>query len=236
MIQKLYIDQSVINEPQVGLIASRLQLPTEIVSDAGQVYAAVSAAADPVRRGKEVLLLTRNKGAFVKDCPGTRNYTCCGYRILHVGTYCTMDCSYCIMQSYFHPPVLQYFVNHNDMLRELAQLFTQKQITRIGTGEFTDSLIWEFWTDLSSVLIPEFARHSNAVLELKSKTTAVDQFQHLAHARKTILSWSLNAETLIREEERSTASLSARIDAAARCQAWGYPLAFHFDPIVIFIG
>jgi spore photoproduct lyase len=42
-----------------------------------------------------------------------------------------------------------------------------------------------------------------------------------------------NTERVIGGEERGTASLDARLKAAARCAAQGYPLAFHFDPIVI---
>jgi hypothetical protein len=80
----------------------------------------------PIRssRGKQVLYLTRNKGGFLKPCPGTREYTCCDYQILHVASFCTMDCSYCILQSYFHPPLLQFFVNREDLDRELTDLFT----------------------------------------------------------------------------------------------------------------
>ncbi len=145
-----------------------------------------------------------------------------------------MECSYCILQSYFHPPILQFFVNHDDLLAELDQLFLEKRITRIGTGEFTDSMIWESWADLSGMLVPKFSKQSNSVLELKTKTSAIQRLKHLRHQRKTIAAWSLNTERIIRNEEQHTASLSARIQAAAQCESWGYPLAFHFDPLVIY--
>ena len=235
-IQKLYIDQQVADLPQIGLIAERLGLTGEIVADAQTVYDAVSAAADPVRQGKKVLFLTRNKGSFIKECPGTRAYTCCGYEILHIGSFCHMDCAYCILQSYFHPPVLQYFVNHNDLFDELRSIFATNQVHRIGTGEFTDSLIWELWTDLSTHLIPAFGAQKQAILELKSKTTAIENLKQLPHNRKTIAAWSVNTPKIIAEEERGTASLTARLKAAAKCESWGYPLAFHFDPIVIYDG
>jgi spore photoproduct lyase len=235
-IQKLYIDRQIAESSQVGLISERLKLTGEIVPDAQTVYDAVSAAADPIGRGKKVLFLTRNKGAFIKECPGTRAYTCCGYKILHIGSFCQMDCAYCILQAYFHPPVLSYFVNHHDLYRELAGIFAEKKTHRIGTGEFTDSLIWELWTDLSTRLIPAFADQDHAILELKSKTTAVENLARLDHNRKTITSWSVNTPTVIAREERGTASLTARLRAAARCESWGYPLAFHFDPIVIYEG
>jgi spore photoproduct lyase len=125
-IQKLYIDRQIADSPQVDLIAKRLGLTGEIVANAQTVYDNVSASTDPVRQGKKILFLTRNKGPFLKECPGTRAYTCCGYKILHIGSFCQMDCAYCILQSYFHPPVLQYFVNHNDLFKELNAIFSEK--------------------------------------------------------------------------------------------------------------
>ena len=224
------------NTDSVLAIQARLNLPWHVVKNAEEVYRIVAAADDPILEGKEVLYLTQNRGAFVKMCPGTRHYTCCDYGILHIGTYCDMDCAYCVMQAYFHPPVLQYFVNQSDLLKELEQLFSRRGIHRIGTGEYTDSLIWEKWTDLSTLLINRFAGQKQAVLEIKSKTTAVERLEGIAHHRKTIVSWSLNTRRIIATEERSTASLSARLRSAAQCEAWGYPLAFHFDPMVVYPG
>ena len=220
----------------VQAIQVRLKIPTEVVPNTKHVYALLSTEKDPVKRGKQILYLTRNHGTFIRQCPGTRHYTCCDYMILHIGTYCHMDCSYCILQAYFHPPLLQYFVNHDDMLAEIDRLFSRRQTVRIGTGEFTDSLIWELWTNLSELLIPKFSKQVQAVLELKTKTAHIQGLKGLDHNRKTILAWSLNSEKIIQEEERSTASLTSRLKAAATCEKWGYPLAFHFDPLVIYEG
>lgn len=236
LLSKLYIDQEVVDLPEVVSIQSRLNLSSETVQNAREVFESVLSADDPVKKGKEVLFLTKNKGAFIRSCPGTSYYTCCGYKILHIGTFCTMDCSYCILQSYFHPPVLQYFVNHDDMLSELDSLFQKKSVSRVGTGEFTDSMIWERWTDLSSLLVPKFAGQSSAVLELKTKTIAIKGLKNLDHNQKTIVSWSLNTNRIISNEERHTTSLSERLKAAAKCESWGYRLAFHFDPMIIYEG
>ena len=232
-VAALYIDAQVADWPETRSICSRFDVPVKTAANVDDVYADVAAAPDPVRRGKQVLYLTRNKGSFIRQCPGTRHYTCCGYKILHVGTFCTMDCAYCILQCYFHPPVLQYFLNHADLNAELDQLFATRAIHRLGTGEFTDSLIWEPWTGLSEGLIRKFAGQDTCVLELKTKTTFIDTLLDLPHRRRTILAWSLNTERVIGSEERGTAPLDARLKAAARCAAQGYPLAFHFDPIVI---
>ncbi|WDN90478.1 spore photoproduct lyase [Desulfosarcina sp. BuS5] len=235
-ISTLYIDRQVSDSPLVKSIRSRIKAPAVVVEDSSRVYDILSRSDDPVQKGKEILFLTRNKGAFIKDCPGTSYYTCCGYKILHIGTFCIMDCSYCVLQSYFHPPLLQFFVNHDELLASLDSLFKENGINRIGTGEFTDSLIWELCTDLSSILVPKFAGQSSSILELKTKTTVINNLKKLKHNRKTIISWSLNTERIIHTEERKTASLSARLSAATQCESWGYPLSFHFDPVILYEG
>jgi spore photoproduct lyase len=235
-ISKFYVHQEVRDHVLVRRFQKRLKRSPTVVADVAEVYRQVLSCGDPIGAGKQTLFLTRNRGAFLRECPGTRNYLCCGYRILHIGTYCTMDCAYCILQSYFHPPLLQFFVNQDDMYAELEGFFAQPGVKRIGTGEFTDSLIWQAWTDLSGELVDRFARQENAVLELKTKTTAVAALAHRRHNRKTITAWSLNTPRVISSEERGTASLEARLKSARRCEQWGYPLAFHFDPMVIYEG
>lgn len=231
-IEHIYIEKSVEKHHEVNEILQRINVPSSVIDHPEELYTKIRSSKDPVSTGKKFLYLTVNKGNFIRKCPGTQNYTCCDYMILHIGTFCTMDCAYCILQSYFHPPVLQYFVNHTKMFDELDTFLADRRHRRIGTGEYTDSMIWEVWTNLSEKLIPHFGTQSHAVLELKTKTTFVDNLRNLSHNRRTILAWSVNTPAVIRQNERGTASLDARINAAGKCQKWGYPLAFHFDPVV----
>ena len=235
-IKTIFVDTSIQSHPETKRICRQLNLPFETIEDPGVLFRWINSVSDPVSMGKQVLYLTHNKGGFFKKCPGTREYICCDYQILHIASFCTMDCSYCILQTYFHPPLLQFFVNREDLDTELSDLFQRTRITRVGTGEFTDSLIWEPWTDLNEYLVNRFASQNKAVLELKTKTVNIQRLQGLDHRRKTILAWSLNTPAVIKREERRTASLDARLKAASQCQQWGYPLAFHFDPMVIYPG
>jgi len=122
------------------------------------------------------------------------------------------------------------------MTNEINLLFENNSISRVGTGEFTDSLIWESLMDFSGMLVNKFSKQNRAVLELKTKTINIKFLKELSHNRKTIVSWSLNTEKVIREEERKTSSLNARLEAAALCESWGYPVSFHFDPVIIYDG
>jgi len=235
-ITHLYVDRPIANRSITRNFIQRFGHSPEIIDDTGDFFKQIKSARDPWHTAKQAILLTQNKGAFLKECPGTKAYNCCGYQILHLGSYCSMDCSYCILQSYFHPPILQYFVNQDDMMHELDQALAAPVIRRIGTGEFSDSLIWEQWSDATRHLIHRFSVQSRAVLELKTKTTAIGQLKGLDHHHKTIMSWSLNTPHVIATQERGTASLASRLRAAAQCHSWGYPLAFHFDPMIVYPG
>jgi len=235
-IRKILIDRAVSDYIETRSICRRVNRPAEYADDLEGLFREINESKDPQSAGKRVLLLTRNKGDFIRMCPGTTHYTCCNYKILHIGSYCSMDCSYCILQAYFHPPLLTFFVNHDEMERSLSALFLSHGIHRVGTGEFTDSLIWESIYPLAKKLVLRFAQSQNAVLELKTKTASVDHLLDIEHMGKTIMAWSLNTEAVIASQERGTASLDERIDAAALCQARGYPLAFHFDPMIWYDG
>lgn len=235
-VTHIFIERE-LNHPR---ILDTLTLPAGVplipVDDAHSVFARINAASDPVAAGKSTLLIARNRGRFIRPCPGTREYTCCGYTILNVANFCSMDCAYCILQTYFHPPVLQLYVNFEDLESELDHAFDRREFRRIGTGEFSDSLIWEDICGISARLVERFAGQAHAVLELKTKSTRVQTLAGLKHNRRTIVSWSLNSPAVIRTNERGTASLTARLEAARQCERWGYPLAFHLDPLVLYDG
>jgi len=184
--------------------------------------------------GKGTLHLLAHKGDFLKPCPGTKNYICCGYQILNLATNCPLDCSYCILQAYFNQPNLRIFVNFQEKLDHVLQIIDSNphKIFRIGTGEFTDSLALDHITGLSEQLLPLFSKRKNAVLELKTKTVEIKRLLASRHRDRIIVSWSLNSPRMDTEEEHRAVSIKKRLEAARLCQAEGYVLGFHFDPLV----
>lgn len=188
--------------------------------------------------GKDVLHLLSYKGEFLKPCPGTKNYICCGYQILNVGTNCPMDCSYCILQSYFNHPNIRVFTNLDEKLEAVLDEIDSNpgRIYRIGTGEFTDSLALDHLTGWAQMLIPLFSARKNAILELKTKTDNIDGVLKTSERDRIIISWSLNSAYISSREEHRAPSLRARLEAARRCQAEGFIVGFHFDPMIVHPG
>lgn len=192
----------------------------------------------PSDMGKHTLRLLSFKGDFLKPCPGTRNYICCGYQILNVGTNCPLDCSYCILQDYFNKPDLRVFVNYEKELDRILDHIDKNpsRMFRIGTGEFTDSLALDPVTQWSKVLIPRFSARKNAILELKTKTVNIDNIIKSKYRDRIIISWSLNSQHICSTEEHRAPAIKRRLEAARICQREGFVLGFHFDPIIAYPG
>ena len=191
-----------------------------------------------LRQSKRVLYLTAFRGQLVKPCPGTKEYICCGYQILNTATNCPIDCSYCILQAYFNQSFIRLFANTDEIFARLKAYGTEHKGSpvRLGTGEFTDSLALDPVTQFSSLLAEAVADYPNLVVELKTKSRAIENLLHLPRVDHFILSWSLNAEGVIQQEEHGAAGLAERLAAAEACQKKGYRLGFHFDPLIYLPG
>lgn len=175
------------------------------------------------------------QGNFIKPCPGTKeDYICCGYYVLNYALNCNLQCDYCILQAYLNSNELTVFSNWKAIYQELRNVNRNKEGKkyRIGTGELTDSLLLDPITKFSQNFVPFVATLPNIVLELKTKTTNIKFLEGLEHRKKTIAAWSLAPDKLIKIHEKRSPSLDARLKAAEIAASWGYPLAFHFDPII----
>jgi spore photoproduct lyase len=233
-IREIHVEESCLDDPYARQIIERAQLPWNVVPDGGPPHNFDKPYPDNLTEGKQHLFLTRNRGHFFKPCPATREYRCCDYHVLNTGMNCPIDCVYCILQAYLNNPWLSFYVNVDDLLREVDSVLqhNRDKVYRIGTGEFTDSLAIDRLTNLSSILVTHMATQDNAMLELKTKSAVIENLEGLRHNGRTVIAWSLNSTQVLKREELRAATLQERLDAAVQCAEWGYKLAFHFDPII----
>jgi spore photoproduct lyase len=233
-INRLHVEEECFEHPYAKEIIKRVALPLHIIKR-NETPEISGQYPDNLTRGKRHLFLRKNRGDFFKPCPATREYRCCNYQVLNIGMGCPIDCVYCILQAYLNNPWTSFFVNIEDMFAELdssLSSLTNDDFFRIGTGEFTDSLALDSLTGLSRYLVPYMKDKKRAVLELKTKSVAIENLKGLEHGGRTIVAWSLNSPAIMNGEEIRAASLGQRLEAAVRCADWGYKLAFHFDPII----
>lgn len=200
-----------------------------------------SLAAKLFSLGKKRLFLTRYHGQWLKPCPGTPQHVCCNLWVLNPAEGCPADCTYCYLQDYLLAnPTLKLFTNTADMLSAIAAKTKQDSTRRfrICTGELTDSLVWDPLINLSGELVPFCAKLPNVILELKTKTAAIDQLLEIEpeSRSRTVVSWTVNARQIAEQEELYTANIDQRIEAARKVALSGYQVGFHFDPLIFFPG
>ena len=192
--------------------------------------------ADYGRFGPRDILVTPHRGRFLKPCPGTPGYNCCGLHIFHFGLGCTLGCRYCILTAYLETEALVLFGNMEEGLAEFAACLDRvDRPLRFCTGEFTDSLLLDRHTGMAERLVT-MAAGREVTLELKTKTDHVDHLLRLDHRGRTVISFSVNAPEIAAAEEGRAATLKRRLAAAARAAEAGYPVGLHFDPLIFHPG
>ena len=190
---------------------------------------------DQLEKSKKTLLLKNFKGSFFKRCPGAKpKLMCCNYFVLNLGQNCEMDCSYCYLQSFINFPAVVIYTNIEKAFQELEELKkgNEHNYIRIGTGEQTDSLSLDDISLYSVKLIDFFNSCPHWLLEFKTKSSNIKNFENIKHSGNTVVSWSVNPEYIVQKEEHKTSSLKQRLEAARRIKDKGFQVSFHIDPLI----
>ena len=260
--RQIIVDKNIATHQKTLEILGKLQdISYKIVDNIEQEISAFNNQEDAFYKGKSILMLTELKGELLKDCPGTNNYLCCGYKILNSGLNCHFNCQYCYLQDYMSIPFITVFVN---LVKKVDELFQQIGVKedkksppwrggrfleksdgvgssgekryRIGTGEFTDSLILDHLTSDSLELIERVKKYPNIILELKTKSVNIENLLTINPPNNIVVSWSVNPQEIIDVFEPDASSLVQRMYAAKQLSEKGYKVAFHFDPLIYFEG
>ncbi len=235
---KIYIEKGAEKLPLTKDILKRFpNVPRESAKHASDVYENVKTNRDPWVQGKKTIFLARDQGRSFKPFPEAEDYFSCDYHSLHLQEGCDMECSYCILQAYLTNPLLMIYVNMDEILDNLQKFLNRHpgKFFRIGTGHLSDSLSLDHITHTSKILVPFFAKQKNAVLEFKTKSDNIKNLLDLKPEGKTIVSWSINAGPIQKEEEHKCATIAERLEAASKiAKIPGYRVGFHFDPMIDF--
>ena len=229
--QHILVDPEVIHSPITARVLSRLPgIPWSVCRN----YQEKLQKHGP---GARILYLKNYKGRFMRFCPGTSRYHCCGYRIIHIGENCPLNCSYCILQAYFQDRVLKVWANQQDLFRELEEHLADKnRLFRAGTGEFTDSLALEAITGYTGDLAAFLGQYPNVCLELKSKIVDLGWMSRVSDPARVLPAWSVNTPEIIALQEKGSAGLQERMQAARECVRQGFRICLHFDPVIHYPG
>ncbi|SFO89710.1 SPL family radical SAM protein [Hydrogenimonas thermophila] len=167
------------------------------------------------------------------SCPvaseGTR---CCNLLTLDAVESCGFDCSYCSIQSFYNQDKVVFDKNFKNKLLNLN--LDKDKIYHIGTGQSSDSLMWGNREGVLDALFDFAKKNPNVILEFKTKSNNIKYLLENDVPKNIIVTWSLNPQTVIDNEEHLTASLDERIKSARALADKGVLVGFHFHPIIVY--
>ena len=184
---------------------------------------------------KKNLIIYKEKFDFLKPCPCTKGANCCGYNLINLGFGCLYECNYCFLQQYQNLPAIVLPSNISDFLEKVPSAAFRRghfNYIRLGSGEFTDSLLFDDITNYSTDII-NFFKNRQELFEFKTKSVNIDNLLKLPPQKNIVVGWSVNPQNIISQAEPLTPTLKERLAAAAKIAKYGYKVAFHFDPVII---
>ena len=192
-----------------------------------------------INSGKKLLYLNNYKGDVIKYCPAKSpgEYLCCDLHTINLMSNCVFNCAYCILQACLTNPVMQVHCNLDHIFSELDKFDDNvNQTIRICTGEVADSLALDNILHQNEYLVNYFANCKNLYLELKTKSSAIENLLKVDPKGRTVVSFSLNPEAIVNKIELHTSSLKDRLIAARQLISAGYHVAFNIDPVLYYEG
>lgn len=230
----VYIEESVQNTPLAARVREMFPRAEFKLTDGKTQVGSANFS-----RRTETLLIHREKYDFLKPCPCSCSAAGCGYNLINLGFGCRFECEYCFLQQYQNLHAVLLPANVEEFLQKIDTApFNQGPFDRprIGSGEFTDSLVFDHITQYSSQIVPFFKARPHLQFEFKTKSTNIEGLLKEGGAENIVVAWSVNAAPIIEQAEHFTPSLQERLAASARVVQAGYRTAFHFDPVIIYDG
>ena len=147
---------------------------------------------------------------------------------LNIVQGCAFRCAYCGFGRY-----LLFALDVERLVDGLDDVFRRHPAQRLWKySNMTDLPAFEPEYDAVRPMVERFARETDRYLMLFTKSDNVEFLLDLDHGGQTLISWSMSSETVSREVDKRTASMTGRIDAMRKCQAAGYHVRARLSPIV----
>ncbi|WP_286811338.1 spore photoproduct lyase family protein, partial [Bacteroides sp. Phil13] len=152
---------------------------------------------------------------------------------------CMGQCEYCYLHTQLgDKPYIRVNVNIEEILERASKYMDESKdgFTTFEGSATSDPLCVEPYTHALAKTIEFFANEPRGAFRFVSKYSDVDGLLDLKHNNKTEVRFSLNTERVRSEYEHATATVAARLHAAAKMSKAGYPIGFLIAPVFIYDG
>jgi len=236
LVKELWAIKSINNKLRVKQIAGRAGLPLIWLDKAPGING--ERGIEKIRAERGVLLLRERTSPFIEQFKHPIG-RCAKFYKLTAYNNCNFWCEYCYLYLTFRTqPVSTHFINYEKMYDEIIKFDrskTPKSLRVLNLGELGDPLAVDHITGFAKQIIPFMPEHAPRTrLLFLTKSDCVDDILSLDHGGQSIISFSVNTDTVFQQLEHRTASPDSRLIAAAKAQKAGYEIRLRIDPIIFY--
>ncbi|MFB6355828.1 MAG: radical SAM protein [bacterium] len=236
-IDNVVVDSGAKENPHTSGIVSHVQDYDITVRETKPQTGETNSINQRFRSEKETLFLTTNPGSFIKPWESDSQLVGNDEWCLTPIEGCPLDCSYCYLQDYLDSQVVRFFVNQDEMIRQIHCFLDDPPDEPphfFSLGELSDGLFLEPITRTLENIWECFKGREEAHLEVRTKSHHVHTLlENVSPAKNIIFTWSLSPEEEARSEEMLTASLDQRLAAMEMMNNRGFSVAVRIDPVVV---
>lgn len=235
MYDTIYIEREVERHARAKAIAARFPEANIVRCDS---YAEIFNRKKQdfrLQKANAALMLARKHGRHVLRAPdgygfgGAHNY------YFSTMLNCMYDCRYCFLQGMYRSAHHVVFVNYEDFadaIDEAVSKHAPDEEVWFYSGYDCDSLALEPVVEAAGYFVERLSARSNAVLELRTKSTQVRGLLGREAAPNVVVAFSLTPDEISRNLEHKVPNVRKRIEAMANLQEQGWKIGLRFDPLV----
>lgn len=235
MVSTIYVEEAVREHPRVRRIRDRFRKARVVFCDQYSEIFNPRAQNFRLQKLDPALILARKNDGLVMHAPGNYNIGIGeSYYFSHM-LNCVYDCRYCFLQGMFRSAHYLHFVNYEDFARAITEKLTGvdgRNPTWFFSGYDCDSLAYEPVTGFAGYFLPFFARHPDAYLELRTKSTQIRALLRRTPLSNVVVAFSFTPAEISRRLERGVPALEPRLEAIRRLQCAGWQVGLRFDPLI----
>lgn len=147
---------------------------------------------------------------------------------------CLYDCRYCFLQGMYRSANYVLFINYESFTDAMDKIVANQSEEEIHffSGYDCDSLAMEPVTGFYDFIYPYFAKSSNILLELRTKSTQIRKLLKTEPIDNIVTAFSFTPNEISQALEYKVPSLENRINAMQKLQEHGWNVGLRFDPLI----
>jgi DNA repair photolyase len=234
MISTIYIEEEIATHPRTLEILERFPDTTKISCERyGEIFNRKSQNFRLQKKQPALILARKHKGLVL---PTPKQYGIGAehnYYFSHM-LNCLYDCRYCFLQGMFQSAHYILFVNYEDFTEEIQSTLTKHsdEPVHFFSGYDCDSLALDPVTDFTSEFLPFFENNSQALLELRTKSTQIRSLLKREPIKNCVIAFSFTPDKIAQTLEHKAPDINKRLQAIIDLQEAGWQVGLRFDPLI----